>query len=539
MSILHYIPVINFYYNDADHALKAGNKALDSAAIIIDSLKPYTDVLGLKGAGSFVSGSAEERIKTAVMTMGKITPQIDTIAQSLILIRNEVDAINPNHYPQIIFGKKPKSELTQLRTLTDQSVELIDQARPLIKLLPSLLGESEPKKYLILFQNNKELRPTGGFITAYSIMNIDKGKLTVERSDDIYTLDDAIGNKPLAPDALRKYLNVSVLNLRDSNLSPDYIKSMDTFMTLYNKAGGRVNVDGVIAIDTDVLVATIKILDDQVTASGVTFTTKNNPKCNCPDVIYLLEDNISRPVNHFRPQRKGLIGSLMYAIMDKAFKVSPKLYWGALFQTMLMETNQKHILIYLFDKDAQKGIEAVNAAGRIVDFDGDYLHINDTNLGGQKANLFIEESVVNDYTISSDGSIQKTVTITYRNTFPPDNCSLEAGLLCLNAPLRNWLRIYIPKGSKLIEGKGSEVKLTTYDELDKTVIDGFFVVRTLGQHKFSVTYELPFKLSSGSPLPLLIQKQPGTSGNNYTVTINGKTVEEFPLFADKKMQIKL
>jgi hypothetical protein len=539
MFFIRYVPVLNFYYNDVDHVLSASDKALDSAAIVIDSIKPYADVLGLKGAGSFVSGSAEDRIKTAVMTMGKITPKIDTIAKSLLLIRKEIDGINPAHYPTIIFGNKPKSELTKLRNLTDQGVELIDQARPLIKLLPSLLGESEPKKYLILFQNNKELRPTGGFITAYSIMNIDKGKLTVERSDDIYTLDDTIGNKPTAPTPLRKYLEVSVLNLRDSNLSPDFISSMDTFMNLYNRAGARVNVDGIIAIDTNVLVSTIKILDDQVTASDVTFTTKNNPNCNCPDVIYLLEDNISRPVNHFRPERKGLIGSLMYSIMDKAFKVSPKLYWGPLFQTMLAETNQKHILFYLFDKDAQKGIEAVSAAGRIIDFDGDYLHVNDANLGGQKANLFTKENVVNDYTVNSDGSIQKTVTITYKNTFPPDNCSLEAGLLCLNAPLRNWLRVYVPKGSQLIDSKGSEVKLTTYDELNKTVFDGFLVVRTLGQAKFSVTYKLPFKLSPGSPLPFFIQKQSGTDGNEYKIVINGKTVEEFPLFADKKMQIKI
>lgn len=539
MFFLRFVPLASFYYNDADHGLKAADEGLKTADIVIDSLKPYVDVLGLKGAGSFSSGSAEDRIKTAVMTMGKITPQIDTIADSLLIVQKEIDAINPNHYPQFLFGKKPKDQLTMLRDLTDQGVELVDQARPLIKVMPSLLGESESKKFLVLFQNDKELRSTGGFITAYSIINIDKGKLSIERSEDIYELDNTISNKPKAPNAILKYLpNVSVLNLRDSNLSPDFVISMKAFMDLYETASRSVPVDGIIAIDTNVLVSTIKILDDQVTASGITFTTKNDERCDCPQVIYELEDNISKPVQFIREDRKGLLGSLMDAIMVKALSSSPRLYWGPLFQTMLAQTSQKHIIFYLFDNEAQKGIEAMKAAGRIEEFEGDYLHINDTNFGGQKSNLFTKHSIESEYTIDKDGVIQKNIIITYKNDFPPSNCNLEAGELCLNAVLRNYLRIYVPKGSELVDSKGSQVKLTSYTDLGKTVFEGFLTVRPLGTSKFSITYKLPFKLSKGSPLPVLIQKQPGTEGHDMKVTVNGKMVEEFKLFSDKEMQIR-
>jgi hypothetical protein len=204
-----------------------------------------------------------------------------------------------------------------------------------------------------------------------------------------------------------------------------------------------------------------------------------------------------------------------------------------------MQTNQKHIQFYLFDEEAQKGVESLEAGGRIVSFDGDYLHINDTNFGGQKSNLFTKNSVEVAYSKQKDGSIQKTITISYKNSFPPSNCDLEAGQLCLNAPLRNWLRIYVPKGSQLIESKGSEVKLKTYEELGKTVFDGFLTVRPLGQAKFTITYKLPFKLDSNSTLPVLIQKQGGTEGHAYIITANGRSVEQFGLFADKKLNIKL
>jgi hypothetical protein len=540
MFLLKFVPVANFYYNDADHMLRAGDHGLTSARIVIDSIKPYSDVLGLKGSGSFSSGSAEDRIKTAVMTMGKITPQIDKIADSLVQIQKEVDDVNPDHYPTFLFGPKPKATLTQLRSLTDQGVDLVDQARPLIKVLPSLLGESEQKKYLVLFQNDKELRPTGGFITAYSVMAVDKGHLSVDRSDDIYPLDDSISGKPAAPDALVKYLEVNRLNLRDSNLSPDYIASMKTFQSLYNKASGRVtDINGIIAIDTNVLISTIKILDDQVNAGGLTFTTKTDARCDCPEALYTLESDISTPVNYIKSDRKHLISDLLSAIMTKALSSSPKIYWGPLFQSMLMLTNQKHIQFYLFDKDAQSGIEAMNAAGRIKTFEGDYLHINDANLGGQKSNLFTKEAVDVSYDVTSDGTINKTLTIKYKNAFPPSNCDLEAvAALCLNATLRDWFRIYVPKGSQIVSSTGSQVKMKTYEDLGKTVFEGFLTVRPLGESKFVITYTLPFKLSSGSPLPVLIQKQGGTDGIPYSVSGKGKTIEDFQLYADKEMKIK-
>lgn len=536
---LKFIPVINWYYNDAEHLLNAGGHGLDSATIAINSIKPYADVLGLKGQGSFAAGSTEDRIKTAVLTIGKITPQIDKIAASMEQVQKEMDQVNPKHYPTLLFGKKPQESLTAIRDLTDQGTAFVTQAKPLVKVLPSLLGESEEKKYLVLFQNDKELRATGGFITAYAIFKIDKGIIHLDKSEDIYSLDDSIPHKPKAPAPILKYLpKVYSFNLRDSNLSPDFIDSMKIFKSMYETSSQKVKVDGIVAIDTSVLVSTIKVLDDSVTAGGITFTSKNDPRCECPQAIYELEDNISRPVNYIKTERKGLIGQLISAIMTKALTSSPKKYWGPLFQSFITQTNQKHILAYVYDDGAQQGIEALNAAGRIRPFEGDYLHINETNFSGAKVNIFMQEEVDNSYEVKS-GEITKTVTIRYKNPFPPSDCNLERGGLCLNAEYRDWIRIYVPKGSTLVDSKGSQVKLTTSEELGKTLFEGFLTVRPKGTKIFTITYKLPFKLKANSPLPVLIQKQPGTNGNVYTNIVNGKTVETSPLLIDKEVKLKI
>lgn len=549
LSFIRFLPILNNYYNDAKHLTQAGVHGLDAASELLSALMPYTDLLGLKGKGSFVMGTAEQRIQTAVLTMGKITPSIDEISRSLILARSEIDKVDPNHYPSFFGLEKIKSQLIQIQKLADEGVGVVEEARPFIKTLPSLLGDPKEKKYLVLFQNDKELRPTGGFITAYAVFRIDKGVVHVDRSDDIYVLDNEISQKPKAPDPIIKYLpKVSVLNLRDTNLSPDFIESMKTFNTLYKKAPASIDVDGIIAIDTHVLVSTIKILDDEVVAGGIKFTTEKDPRCDCPQVIYKLEELVSTPKSldlritslaSAQAQRKDILGALLYAIMEKALKSSPKLYWGPLFQDIFTKVSEKHVLAYLYNKDAQDGIEALNAAGRIKAYEGDYLHINEANFGGAKSNLFVKESVTVNFDAASDGTITKKLTINYSNPHAPSDCNLERGNLCLNAVLRNWIRIYVPLGSKLIESIGSEVKIVSYEELGKTVFEGFLTVRPKGVATFNISYRLPFKLNKSSPLPILIQKQPGTDGNNYTITVRGKEIEEFPLLTDKEIKIRL
>lgn len=547
LSILKIIPFASDYYSDGQHLIKAGFAGLDAADVLIKSVEPYADVLGLKGKGSFVGGTASQRIETAVKTMGKITPHIDDIAKHLGIVKTELDFVNPSRYPSFLGGDKIKKELTQTKKLTSEAVAFVNDAKPLIKILPSLLGEPKEKKYLVLFQNDKELRPTGGFITAYAVFRIDKGIIHVDRSDDIYTLDNGVLVKPKAPEPILKYLpKVSVLNLRDTNLSPDFVESMNTFNSLYKNSSSKVDVDGIIALDTNVLVSTIRTLDDEVYAGGMKFTSQNDERCDCPQVIYKLESLISTPKSldlrvtslaAVQAQRKDILGVLLYAIMEKALKSSPKIYWGPLFQDMIKQTNEKHVLFYLYNKDAQAGVEALNASGRIKQFEGDYLHINQANFGGAKANLFVKESVKVSFDIASDRTIKKMITINYKNPYPPSDCNLERGNLCLNAVLRDWIRIYVPKGSKLIDSTGSEVKLTTYEELDKTVFDGFLTVRPQGVATFTITYTLPFKVKD--TLPALIQKQPGTHDNEYTIIVNGKEKEKFPLLADKTMKISL
>lgn len=531
------LPLAGSYYQDADHALNASIYGVEAVQITIEAVIPHADLLGLKGQGSFVLGSAEERIQKTVQTMDKLTPKIGDVEKKINLIKKEIDQIDLNRYPDQIVGKKIKSQIVLARKIIDESSLALSDAKPFLESLPRLLGQPDSTKYLILFQNDKELRSTGGFLTAYAVFRMDQGKISVEQSNDIYKLDDTRTRNFPAPEPILKYLPlVPYWNIRDSNISPDFIESMKNFSKLYSTSTESIKYDGIIALDTNVLLKVMEILGP-IEVYGTRFTTDIVPECNCPQVIYELERYADQPVGYEKTNRKDLIGVLMYQIMKKALSSSPKLYWGKLFQTGIDELNQKHILIGLENKKAQQGLESLNFAGRIKEYAGDYLHVNNTNFAGAKSNMYVINSVEQKIEKQKDNTIIKTLTIKYNNPQPPSNCNLEKGELCLNGLLRNWLRIYVPKGSQLLESKGSEVKVTSYEELGKTVFDGFLTVRPLGSAQVTIKYKLPFKVE-GENLNSLIQKQPGTMGNKYTLEAGGK-LQEFDLTTDKEIKIKL
>lgn len=537
LSMLGFIPLLNSYYNDAGRLVNAATYGVSSAITVTDSLIPYADVLGLKGEKSFVQGTAEDRIRLAVATMDKVVTKIDDIEVQLIKAKNEVDGIKMNKYPNFGPFVNLRNKINEAKTLVDSGVVSVQEGKPLIKVLPELLGNKGSKQYLILFQNDKELRPTGGFITFYAVFRVEQGIMHIDSASDIYNLDDSIAVHPKAPDIILKYLpKVYTLNIRDSNLSPDYAVSMQAFNALYEKSSSKKKIDGIIALDTHVLTSVLNILGD-VTAGGITFNAKNDPRCNCPQVVYTLESFADQPVGHLRADRKSVVGELLYAIMQRSLASSPKLYWGKLLQQGMREAQEKHILFYLLNKNAQQSLEALNVAGRIKDFNGDYLHINDANFGGAKSNMYVQQSVKMEYNLDNSGAINKTVTITYKNPYPYSDCNLERGGLCLNAILRDFLRVYVPKGSILLESQGSEVKVETKEDLGKTDFEAFLTVNPLGKSEISFRYRLPFNLKNGVSLPVLIQKQPGTNAVPYEIFVNNKKINSFDLNTDQILNL--
>jgi len=539
LTPIRFIPPLGGYINDGRHGILAAQHSLDTAEIIIEAIKPYADVIGFATKeGETEAQSAEDKIVFILETLDKISPQLETIGGKVALIEEEISQINPRRYPKSIAGKQIRSQLTTIQASLASTKETLANIKPLTKLLPKLLGHPKPQKYLLIFQNDAEIRGSGGFLTAYAILEANRGKITPLDSQDIYTIDNRFGNRLPAPDPIKKYLPlVNNWHLRDMNLSPDFTESMDVFIPNFKDVASSTSkyFDGVIAIDTQFPVGLLQVLGKVGVANWGEYHAEIVEECNCPQVVYKMEDYATRPTHYVKQDRKGMIGPLMHSILLNVMN-SPKRLWPQFIEIGLKNIKEKHLMFYFpDDEDMQEVAESFNASGTIQDYDKDYFHLNDTNFAGAKSNLYVEQEIDQEIEVASDGTITKTVTIVYTNPQPPDDCNLESGALCLNGLLRDWVRIYVPEGSELVEILGSDIDATTSKDLGKTVFEAFIELRPESKTKLIVKYTLPFKHETGD-YQMLIQKQPGAKNHQYTINL-GNTVKEFALDGDIELSL--
>lgn len=495
LNFYNSLPFFKRYYQDGIHAFNSGEAGLRAGLKSIEAVTPYADVLGFTGEGSFTGGTAEDRLKIVLETLDKVSPELDAISAELQTAQAELAEIDPQDYPEEVRGQEVRGLIIQAQELLNGATEAVTQYRPILEQLPAMMGgQGERKKYLVLFQNDNELRPTGGFMTAYATVFIEDGKVTPEKSDDIYALDQRFNQRIPIPDSLGRYLTTErYWNLRDMNIYPDFKKSMEKFLEYYLEIPSEPeDIDGIIAVDTEFLTNLLTVLGPVQAPGYGTFSAEVDPRCDCPQVVYALSEIITKPTPYMREDRKGVLGPLMRSILTKAYS-APKQQWPQLFTVGLESIQGRHVQLYFLNEEAQQAAEAIKAAGRMEPAEKrDFLAIVNANLGGAKSNLFTDYEVEQIVTAPENGRLEKTVEITYRNSRAADNCNLEAGQLCLNSTLRDWTRLYLPAGSELIEAQGFTEEAKVYEENGFQVIDGFFILEPKGQAKLKITYTVPY-----------------------------------------------
>ncbi|MEK9200622.1 MAG: hypothetical protein AAB909_01475, partial [Patescibacteria group bacterium] len=230
--------------------------------------------------------------------------------------------------------------------------------------------------------------------------------------------------------------------------------------------------------------------------------------------------------------RKQFLGPVMYSILANVM-AQPKAKFPMLFQAAINSIQGKHALMYFSDPKIQGAVESFNLAGRMSESEEDYLAIVDTNFSGGKTNIWVKYKADQKIEVAGDGTVTKTLTLTYDNP-QEGRVKIESGR-SLNGLFRDWVRVYVPKGSELIEAKGFETGQATSEDLGKTVFEGFFTLAPLNTKVISLKYKLPFKLKS--PYSLVIQKQAGAKDFPYTTTINNRKQPEIILSADQSLKL--
>jgi len=544
-SYLKNLPYLKYYYSDSQHLITIGRLALDTGNIIIQAIEPYQDFLGLKGSATDSNQTTQDRITFLSQSVESLVPYLDTIEANILEIKNNLDDIDVNRYPETVRNYPIRSTIQKAKETLTEAHDLIKNGKPILAKTSWFLGQDKPRNYFLIFQNNAELRPTGGFWTAYGTLKVDKGKITPGISDDIYSLDALYNSTVPAPRPIKAYhINVPYWNLRDLNISPDFPESISLFMEKYYKiTGTKEKFDAVIALDTQVLVDLVEVLGRIGVPGWGNFSAEPDKRCDgCPQIIYQLEWIAGRPRNYIETDRKGFLGPLMHSLLSNAMG-SEKNKIGPLAEAALKSILQKHVLFYFTDPDIEAAAVAANITGSITQTseNTDYFHLNDANMSSAKTNLFLRQKIKHEI-ISHEGKIEHKITVTYINPSKASNCNLEKGDLCLNAPkYRNWFRFYVPAGSEFVKMTGSEVEPVIYDELSKTVFEGFYGNKypLYAQTSAKTSIQYVSSVTPSADYTLYLQKQPGTKAVNYDLWVNGQQYDTFDWVSDKIIKLSL
>ncbi len=309
--------------------------------------------------------------------------------------RNMLDKKVADAFFLYFSGQKLKGEANSA-TLNALLTPDLSEILAISQVSPEILGFDREKKYLLLFQNNGELRPDGGFIGSVGELDIKNGKIENLNLQDVYAYDGQLKAHVEPYFIIRRYIQPH-LYLRDSNFNLDFQESASHAAQLYSLETGK-RVDGVIAINFEAVRQIIGILGP-IKLSAYNQTLDSNNTFN------FLEKTID---NNFFPgstQKKDVLQSLFNELMSKISNKDGLIKVARLIPIL---AHEKQILFAFNENSVQSIFSAQNLGGEYNDYStitqntlNDFLGVNEANIGVNKANIGVTRSTIYNIDVSS------------------------------------------------------------------------------------------------------------------------------------------
>ena len=366
----------------------------------------------------------------------------------------QVDQLDPDQ----LIG--PLANVT--RNVQDQLDALAATARggaTVARLVPPMLGQDGPRKYLLVVQNNAEIRSTGGLPGSLQILKADNGKLTLgeQRSvDDFDVLTQPA--LPLTEEEKALYGDNLGENIRDTNLTPDFPRAAALMSALHTRSFGS-DVDGVIAIDPVVLASVLKATGP-VTVAGEKFTSHNVVSKLLNDV-YLRFPTRKQQDLYFDAVARGIFDTLVNRKVEP-LKVLREL--GA-------SAAQRRLLVWSAHPEEQSQLAVGTSGGRLPRDTGKVpqvgLYLNDATAA--KIEYYLDyKASIRSAGCTDKGSQTLQVGMVLGSSAPRRGFELPSyitggGRYVTKGSMRMNLRLYAPTGGEItkLTANGRPIRIVT------------------------------------------------------------------------------
>lgn len=397
------------------------------------------------------------------------------------------------------------------------------------ELFLRLAGFYQPRYYLVLFQNSAEVRATGGFIGSYALVKVDNGVVEIKKAENVFNLSGQQSLLLTPPLPLQKISENWTFH--DLNWFFDFPTSSSLLSWMYEKNGGP-TIDGVVAITPGVVEDLLSLIGPiYVPPYNIAFT-----KENVFDTLqYEVEENYKA---RGAKDPKAIITEFAPLLLQKLIDYPDKRKLAALFMESLAK---KDILASFKNEKEESFLLYQNWGGSMLQDQNDYLAVVSSNINGYKTDRVVRQSMKLHTDFFASGEIVNELSLTREHT---GGDLLHPWYNKVNA---NFLRVYIPQESTLLEARGhtlefhkprtdyekrgfhaldlvqsqengkvdSESGTRVFEEGGRTVLGNWTYVSPKETTTIVYRYKLPFTLDpSQSMLPyrLTVQKQPGVVG---------------------------
>ena len=378
---------------------------------------------------------------------------------------------------------------------------------PLVDKLDKLLGD---KTYVIVLQNNTELRASGGFMGSYAVIRSQELGVRSVRVEDIYQPDGQLVGYVEPPAPIKKAFPFGSWKLRDANWDVDFSVAGEQIAWFLEQGGEK--VDGVVAVNLSLVNKILEIFggvktvtfDEQVTAQNLA--------------------SLAQTYSEVNKEKRDFLGAVGAALFEriKGAKLTEEM---KILRLVYDQLQKGQILIWMKDTEVEQEILKKGWGGDLGNYGGDYLYIVESNLGANKANCCVSRSVTQDVTVTGDSNREK-VTIKWENSSPftdPKPPVFWGGNYI------NYTRVVIPAEAVIKDQEKYDIETR-----GRFKIVGFWVtVPAGGSAVAELNYELRIKNYG-----ILVRRQPGIDSFPYKLVVDGKIVVSDTIDRDKEYTIR-
>jgi len=438
--------------------------------------------------------------------MAQIQLRLEAIDKNLKTLIKDTNSMRNNwvRVPAFVFEKKKQNILNQLNT-ANQYLTLLSGVQ---KTAPEFFGKDGKRRYLVLFMNNMELRPGGGFIGSVGVVEFEHYTLTQLRIYDVYSLDGQLKTHIDPPEPIRKYLSQPHWFLRDSNFSPDFPTNAEEALNFAKQEVGWSSFDGVIGV-------TFTAVQEAIDAFPGLTVADYNERITSDNFFIKAEGHAEDKFFSGSHNKRNFLEAVVRAVQLRVESGDfDKVLLAKKINNLL---DDKFIVLHFGNAQLQEMVENNSWSGAIAQQQCktqetcflDYVYVVDSNLGVNKSNFYMQRAIRLSTNITTKGEVKNSLIIEYRNE--SSNTSQTGG------EYKNYLQVVLPKDIRItdvsIDGKSlGEYEVHTQNL--KTV--GLWVTVPQGtSRRVQIEYGFVRKIDMKTTYQLIVQKQTGSINNDF------------------------